>query len=73
MDFFVHLQENKSDCTSAYGEDVHCGRIDEELIKQKLPANTAKCQALICGTKSFDKDMIKYLRKQQFEGDIFKF
>lgn len=70
---YVLSQEEEADCPSKYGEHLHFGRIDESLLAQEMPPNNDKSQILICGTKSFDKDMIKYLRKLNFEGDIFKF
>ena len=52
----------------AYGDRVHYGRIDAGLVEQELghfleEANETKSVVLICGTKSFDKDMINFLKK----------
>ncbi|XP_072023988.1 LOW QUALITY PROTEIN: NADH-cytochrome b5 reductase-like [Amphiura filiformis] len=70
---YILSKEDESNCHGAFGEDHYFGRLDETLVAKELPPNTSKCQALICGNKSFDKDMIKYLRKLDFQGDIFKF
>ncbi len=67
------MQDDTSNCHSKFGEHIHFGRLDETLLAKELSPNSNKCQALICGTKSFDKDMIKYLRRLEFKGDIFKF
>lgn len=46
-----------------YGDKIHHGRITqgtiEEELKQKLPVND-NYLVLICGTRSFDKDMMNY-------------
>ena len=71
-----------------YGDKVHFGRIDEELVRSEIPveftaasslgakeehthAPTADFIFLICGTKSFDKDMIKYLLRAGVPSHMF--
>lgn len=46
-----------------YGDKVHFGRIDRELVKKEMPPLSERNMVLICGTKSFDKDMINHLTK----------
>ena len=46
-----------------YGDVVHYGRIDSELVKKEMPPPSERNLLLICGTKSFDKDMINHLTK----------
>ena len=46
-----------------YGDRVHFGRIDCDLVCKEMPAPTERNLVLICGTKSFDKDMINHLGK----------
>ena len=56
-----------------YGDCVKFGRIDQSILESELRSSESM-QFLICGTKSFDKDMIKYLLKLNFNYEqIFKF
>ncbi|XP_033636807.1 NADH-cytochrome b5 reductase-like [Asterias rubens] len=57
-----------------YGENFHYGRIDQDMIAEELKTTPEQdTLLLICGTKSFDKDMIKFLNKLDFKGQYFKF
>lgn len=57
-----------------YQDKVHYGRIDMELVKTEMPVPSPKHCVLICGTKSFDKDMINYLLKLGYTKSMyFKF
>ena len=58
-----------------YGDVVHYGRIDSELVKKEMPLPSERNLVLICGTKSFDKDMINHLIKAAGYGKdmYFKF
>ena len=57
-----------------YQDEVHYGRIDVDLVKREMPPPSPKHCILICGTKSFDKDMINYLLKLGYvESMYFKF
>lgn len=51
--------------TLNYQDNVHYGRITFDLISSEIPppSSTASNCVLICGTKSFDKDMINYVLK----------
>lgn len=45
-----------------YGDNVHYRHLDRELVSQELlKIGKGQSQVLICGTKSFDKDMINYI------------
>lgn len=63
----------------AYGDSIHFGRIDGGLIRKGMSACLAEdseiqSMVLICGTKSFDKDMINFLCKAGCTKDsYFKF
>ena len=46
-----------------YGDDVRYQRLDEDLLKDELGEEHQDTFILICGTKSFDKDMVNYLRR----------
>ena len=58
-----------------FGDRVHFGRINSSLVAMEMaPASDDKSVVLICGTKSFDKDMINYLSKAGYSKDkYFKF
>lgn len=57
-----------------YGDCVKYGRISLTVLESELSGMTEGVQFLVCGTKSFDKDMIKYLLKLKFTYEqIFKF
>jgi len=57
-----------------YGEHVSYGRISQELVSREMPEPLRDIQVLICGTKSFDKDMINYLKALGYTSDMyFKF
>ena len=65
-------QENKG--LLKYQDKVHYGRIDMDLVKHEMPPPSPKHCILICGTKSFDKDMINYLLKLGYANSMyFKF
>lgn len=53
---------------TSYGDTVHFGRMDFEFVQKEMSSfilDTARKRSmvLICGTKSFDKDMINYLTR----------
>ncbi|XP_077993773.1 NADH-cytochrome b5 reductase-like [Glandiceps talaboti] len=57
-----------------YGEQVHYGRLDEAMVVKETSPIKDNTMILICGTKSFDKDMIKYITKAGYAKDsYFKF
>ncbi len=58
-----------------YGDRVHFGRVDCELVQKEMPSpEKEKNMVMICGTKSFDKDMINHLLKAGYKKDTyFKF
>ena len=55
-----------------YGDQVHYGRLDFEVVKRELP-QAMESQVLICGTRSFDKDMINHLSKIGYKNMYHKF
>lgn len=58
-----------------YGDTVHYGRIDAELIQREMSGilSSSNSVVLICGTKSFDKDMINFLQTSSTGNPYFKF
>ena len=58
----------------SYGDKVHFGRVDSDLVHREMPSPSEGNIVLICGTKSFDKDMINHLRKAGYAKEMyFKF
>lgn len=50
------------------------GRITQELVSREMPEPSRDVHVLICGTKSFDKDMINCLKAYGYTSDMyFKF
>eukprot|EP00112_Aurelia_sp_Birch-Aquarium-sp1_P025454 Seg846.3 transcript_id=Seg846.3/GoldUCD/mRNA.D3Y31 product="NADH-cytochrome b5 reductase-like" protein_id=Seg846.3/GoldUCD/D3Y31 len=57
-----------------YGDVILQQRIDQDLLSKHLPEPSKMSKVLICGTKSFDKDMINFVMKVGYEeDDIFRF
>lgn len=56
-----------------YGDKVHIGRIDKKLVEQEMPRpqDSHMTLVLICGTDSFNDDMIKYLNEIGFTSDMY--
>ncbi|XP_031555005.1 NADH-cytochrome b5 reductase-like [Actinia tenebrosa] len=54
-----------------YGDRIHYGRIDKDLLSHEIPAPSNKVFVLICGTKSFDKDMINFLSQLGYDGSTY--
>ena len=57
-----------------YADRVKFGRIDADMVQDKMPPPSADHHVLVCGTKSFDKDMMNHLLKMGYQRkQIFKF
>ena len=57
-----------------YGDHILFGRVDREVVSSKIPAPSDDAFVLICGTKSFDKDMINCLKTLGYTSEMyFKF
>ena len=56
-----------------YGDKVHIGRIDKKLVEKEMPCpqNGHMTLVLICGTDSFNDDMIKYLNEIGYTSDMY--
>ncbi|XP_070535831.1 NADH-cytochrome b5 reductase-like [Ptychodera flava] len=68
------LSQEMNTKSHRYGEQVHYGRMDETLVVKETSPVKDDTMILICGTKSFDKDMIKYLTKSGYSSkNYFKF
>lgn len=52
-----------------YTDEVVCSRPSEELVTRYLETVTVEdCfMVLVCGTRSFDKDMINYVTKNHID------
>lgn len=57
-----------------YGDQVKFGRVDADMVQAEMPPPSAEHHVLVCGTRSFDKDMINHLLKMGYQRkQIFKF
>ena len=56
-----------------YADKVHFGRIDVKLVEHEMPRPQAggRSMVLICGTQSFDEDMIEYLTHLGYTQDMY--
>lgn len=54
-----------------YGDKITLGRIDYDFLEKVLLHPSSNFQVLICGTKSFEKDMIKYLIRSGLAADNY--
>ena len=68
----ISVESNKG--LVCYDDVVQFGRIDKTVLINEIPSPSTSVQVLVCGTKSFDKDMIKYLLQIGYtRSQIFKF
>lgn len=69
---YVLSQESKAGQSKVkYRDHMSYGRIDQELVSREMPQPSRDVHVLICGTKSFDKDMIKYLKAAGYTPDMY--
>ena len=56
-----------------YADKVHFGRIDVKLVEQEMPRPQAggRSIVLVCGTQSFDEDMIQHLTHMGYTNDVY--
>ncbi len=54
-----------------YGDKVHYGRLGCDVVRNELPEGSVKNFVLICGTRSFDKDMLNYLSKLGYTESMY--
>jgi len=54
-----------------YGDLVHYGKLDCDLVVTEMPEASLKNFVFICGTKSFDKDVINHLSKNGYTRDMY--
>jgi len=70
--FLTKLMEEEDTKYLKYGDDVVYQRIDEDYLSRNVSLMSTRI--LICGTWSFDKDMMNYCMKIGIrEKDIFRF
>lgn len=72
---YIVTKEGEADQSKVkYGDQVSYGRITQELVSREMPEPSRDVRVLICGTKSFDKDMINFLKAYGYTSDMyFKF
>ncbi|GFG36716.1 hypothetical protein Cfor_09434 [Coptotermes formosanus] len=62
-EIFLSQVESTAESQTRYGECVKKGRIDKGVVIERLAGKTLQqVSILICGTKSFNKDMINYVK-----------
>ena len=56
-----------------YGDKVHIGRIDRQLVECEMPRVKAgrRIKVLVCGTQSFCNDMVEYLTHVGYTSDMY--
>jgi cytochrome-b5 reductase len=57
-----------------YADKVHFGRIDAKLVEREMPrpqTGSGRSIVLICGTRSFDDDMMQYLTHMEYTSDMY--
>ena len=63
-EIFLSQVESVAEGQARYGECIRKGRIDKGVVTECLAGKTLEqVFILICGTKSFNKDMINYMKK----------
>ena len=68
--FFQENDDNKSHVR--YGEKIHYGHIDKDVLSCHYPdPGRGDVLFLICGTKSFDKDMINHLGSLGYKSTMY--
>lgn len=62
LSLLILFQEPSVDCQKyRYGDKIYRTRITEEVVQSVIDTNIQNTFVLICGTKSFEKDMIQFL------------
>ena len=46
-----------------YGDRVRHGRVTEDVVREEVGPDTEAIRVIICGTRSFDKDMINFVKR----------
>ena len=62
----IYLSQTTSEelkTQSRYGETIHNGRIDKDVVKKELETKLDQVFVLICGTNPFNKDMMNFLKQ----------
>jgi cytochrome-b5 reductase len=71
---YVLSQDPDANQVSRYGDRVVHGRITATLLSREVPPACLETLALICGTPSFNKDVIVYLQSIGYDDSMyFKF
>ena len=54
-----------------YGDRVHYGRINDIMVREHVQESMGSSFVFICGTRSFDKDMVNYVKKCEIPDEHF--
>ncbi|XP_076048709.1 NADH-cytochrome b5 reductase-like [Oratosquilla oratoria] len=69
------LSQENAKTGKRYREEVEFRKITkDDILKEISKVSHEKTHVLICGTKSFEKDMINYLKDEEFpDANVFRF
>ena len=57
--------------TVRYGDKVHFGRVDGEVVKTEMPpSGSGRSFVMVCGTDSFTSDMTLHLTQAGYAHDM---
>ncbi|ELU11925.1 hypothetical protein CAPTEDRAFT_130673, partial [Capitella teleta] len=67
-------QDTQENSSMRQRDKVVYSRLSRELLRRELPENLNQTRVVVCGTRSFDKDMMNYLALSGFPPDcVHKF
>ncbi|XP_014670382.1 PREDICTED: NADH-cytochrome b5 reductase-like [Priapulus caudatus] len=71
---YVLTKASQDVCAVKYGDNILFGCINKELLEKELKVADGKQLVLICGTKSFDRDVIAIVKEMGLsENSYFRF
>ena len=67
------FQESPSE-NKTYGTEILYGRVDKTLLETEIGSSYPHVKVYVCGTRSYDDDMLTFLCNMHFPSDqIVKF
>ncbi|XP_033117097.1 NADH-cytochrome b5 reductase-like [Anneissia japonica] len=71
---YVLSKDSKENVKARYGDQIRYTRLTKSILEKELTFDLSETYFVVCGTKSFDKDMIKYLKQLGINDEMyFKF
>ncbi|KAL3868469.1 hypothetical protein ACJMK2_041270 [Sinanodonta woodiana] len=72
--FCLSHEQDAGNCKYKYRERIHHGRLDFPSLQKEMGQFVEHCFVLICGTQSFEEDMIRHVTNLKVpKSNIFKF